>query len=79
MTRSSALIILGLLTALTPFSGLPSLMRTWLAVFFGAIILAIGIVERMEKVAQLKAAQMAAEPAVVESDVAPAAHGVSAL
>ena len=79
MTRSSALILLGILFILDPFSGLPSALRTLIAVVIGAIVLGIGIAERMEKVAQAKAAQMASEPTVAESEAAPALHGVSAI
>ncbi|MDO8408349.1 MAG: hypothetical protein Q7S95_03905 [bacterium] len=46
MSRHGVLILLGILILLTPFSGLPGVMRTLLAVTFGAIVLGIGIAER---------------------------------
>jgi hypothetical protein len=46
MSRSSTLILLGILTILTPFSGLPSGIRTLFAVVFGATVLGIGLMLR---------------------------------
>ncbi len=46
MSRNSALILLGVLILLTPFSGLPTTMRTLLTVVFGATVLGIGVAER---------------------------------
>jgi hypothetical protein len=43
MSRPSVLILLGLLTMLVPFSGLPANIRTLLFVIFGAYTLGIGI------------------------------------
>ncbi|MFZ2167311.1 MAG: hypothetical protein WAV50_00405 [Minisyncoccia bacterium] len=43
MSRTSALIVLGVVTLLTPFSGLPVAIRTLLAVICGAFILGIGL------------------------------------
>lgn len=43
------LIILGVLTILTPFSGLPASVRTLLTVIFGACVLGIGISMRTSK------------------------------
>lgn len=42
MSRSSALIVLGLLTILVPFSGLPVSVRTVLLVIVGACAVGIG-------------------------------------
>ncbi|MBI3572106.1 hypothetical protein HY091_01055 [Candidatus Kaiserbacteria bacterium] len=49
MSRSSSLIVLGVLTMLTPFSGLPSAFRTFLTLLVGAIALGIGVAERAER------------------------------
>jgi hypothetical protein len=46
MSRSSTLILLGILTVLTPFSGLPSAIRSLFAVIFGATVLGIGLMLR---------------------------------
>lgn len=43
MSRSSTLILLGILVILAPFSGLPIAMRSLLAVIFGACVLGIGL------------------------------------
>jgi hypothetical protein len=42
MSRSSALIVLGFLTMLVPFSGLPVSVRTVLLVIFGASAVGVG-------------------------------------
>jgi len=60
MSRSSSLILLGVLIVLVPFSGLPSALRVLLTVIFGAIVLGFGIAERAEKVAESRAALTAA-------------------
>lgn len=46
MSRSSALILVGILAMLTPFSGLPGSFRTLIAVVLGAVVLGIGLAER---------------------------------
>jgi len=46
MSRSSALIILGVLTMLAPYSGLPSPIRSLSAFVFGACVLGIGLAMR---------------------------------
>ena len=43
MSRSSALILLGVLTILIPFSGLPLAFRSLLTVVFGMSVLAVGL------------------------------------
>jgi hypothetical protein len=43
MSRPSILILLGGLTVLLPFLGLPSTLRTPLLVVFGAYVLGIGL------------------------------------
>ncbi|MEK7144795.1 MAG: hypothetical protein AAB794_03000 [Patescibacteria group bacterium] len=46
MSRTSTLILLGILTILTPFSGLPIAFRNLLAVIFGASVAGIGLTLR---------------------------------
>ncbi len=46
MSRNSTLILLGILTVLVPFSGLPIAFRTLLAVIFGACVAGIGFALR---------------------------------
>ena len=50
MSRSSTLILLGVLVMLAPYSGLPIVARTFLTVVFGAVVLGIGIWLRAEAV-----------------------------
>ena len=49
MSRSSVLILLGILVILAPFSGFPMTFRSLLAVIFGACVLGIGISMRANK------------------------------
>ncbi|HEY4501221.1 MAG TPA: hypothetical protein VJI70_03070 [Candidatus Paceibacterota bacterium] len=49
MSRPSILILLGVLTILAPFSGLPVSIRTLLIVVFGACVLGIGVSMRANK------------------------------
>lgn len=55
--------MLGILTMLVPFSGLPGSVRTFLAVLLGAIVLGIGISERAAQVRSMKQASAPAVPA----------------
>ncbi|MFZ1075510.1 MAG: hypothetical protein WAN50_04000 [Minisyncoccia bacterium] len=50
MSRTSALILLGILVALTPFSGLPIAIRNLLAVIFGICVTSIGVSLRAHEV-----------------------------
>lgn len=50
MSRTSALILLGVLIILAPFSGLPIALRTLLMVIFGTIVLGIGLLLRAHEV-----------------------------
>ena len=43
MSRTSALILLGVLILLVPFSGLPISFRSLLTLVFGACVLGIGL------------------------------------
>ena len=49
MSRTSTLILLGLLVILAPFSGLPISIRNLFAVIFGACVLGIGLSLRAHK------------------------------
>lgn len=50
MSSASVLMLMGILTALTPFSGLPISLRTILSVVFGGIIFALGFSSRIQLV-----------------------------
>ena len=43
MSRTGILILIGILTILTPFSGLPGGLRTLLTVAFGVVVLGIAL------------------------------------
>ncbi len=43
MSRTSTLILLGVLILLVPFSGLPISFRSLLTLVFGAVVLGIGL------------------------------------
>lgn len=62
MSRTSTLILLGILVVLTPFSGLPVALRSFLAVIFGAGISGIGLALRTHE-AQSKQQSMEVSPA----------------
>lgn len=57
MSRSSTLIVFGLLLMLVPVSGLPSSLRALLTVVFGACVLVVGIMARAEIVRKTKEAK----------------------
>jgi uncharacterized membrane protein YwaF len=50
MSRTSTLILLGILIILTPFSGLPIAIRSLFTVAFGVAILGIGLSLRTNEV-----------------------------
>ncbi|MBI2410256.1 hypothetical protein HYV30_04465 [Candidatus Kaiserbacteria bacterium] len=50
MSRASTLILLGLLTILIPYSGLPSSIRSLGAVILGAAVASIGVALRAHDV-----------------------------
>ncbi|MDD2657612.1 MAG: hypothetical protein PHD04_03060 [Candidatus Pacebacteria bacterium] len=69
MSRTSTLILLGALTILAPFSGLPISIRNVLAIVFGACVLGIGLSMRVREV---RGAQgQTAETPVAEPEPAP--------
>ena len=49
MSRSSILIVLGILSILAPFSGLPSALRTLLAIVLGGAVLGIALSDRVRE------------------------------
>lgn len=50
MSRTSTLILLGILIILAPFSGLPMSIRSLLTVVFGACVSGIGLALRAREV-----------------------------
>lgn len=48
MSRSLMLIVLGALTLLSPFSGLPMSILTWILPLFGLAIVAVGVSYRRQ-------------------------------
>jgi protein-S-isoprenylcysteine O-methyltransferase Ste14 len=75
MSRSSALILLGVLVVLTPLSGLPQSWITFLLAVFGIIIALIGIAMRTSgprEAHQVPTASMLTTESTDESE--PAAH-----
>lgn len=55
MSRTSALILLGVLILIVPFSGLPVSFRSLLTLIFGACVLGIGLSLRARDVESAKA------------------------
>ena len=55
MSRTSALILLGVLILLVPFSGLPISFRSLLTLVFGACVLGIGLSLRARDAESVKA------------------------
>jgi hypothetical protein len=49
MSRGGTLILLGVLTMLAPFSGLPVHIRTFVSLGLGVCVLAIGFFMRMKE------------------------------
>lgn len=49
MSRAGILILLGVLTIITPFSGLPIAIRSLLATIFGAFVCGIGLSFRSQE------------------------------
>lgn len=54
MSRASTLILLGILTILVPFSGLPIAIRNLLAVIVGSCVLGIGVALRARDVQKMQ-------------------------
>lgn len=49
MSRPTVLIILGILTALTPYSGLPLSILNFVLPLLGLAVIGVGLVERAER------------------------------
>lgn len=74
MSRTSLLILLGILIVLVPFSGLPSAIRTPLLVLFGIGVSAIGFSMRLHEAKQAVSRAVPSAPPpepVVPHDVSP--------
>lgn len=74
MSRTSTLILLGILVIITPFSGLPIFLRSSLAVIFGACVLGIGIRGRTQEARASRGSQSSVEPPAAPpppSDISP--------
>ena len=61
MSRTSTLILLGILVILAPFSGFPIGFRDLLAVVFGACVAGIGLSMRVHEARSAAAKQPSAE------------------
>jgi len=70
MSRTSTLILLGILVILVPFSGLPIAVRSFLSVIFGACVLGIGFALRARDVRMKKAQSVAETPAAPDAPAA---------
>ena len=88
MSRPSVVILFGILTILTPFSGLPSSFRAFLLVIFGAAVVIAGLMERLEHVRAARTTTMpsvtteesiVSEEVVSETPVTVESHGVSPI
>lgn len=55
MSKGSAILLLGLLTAFLPFTGFPNVVKTTLAVLFGLALVAFGFLVRQERLWLLRA------------------------
>ncbi len=75
MSRTSTLILLGILVILAPYSGLPITFRNLLAVIFGACVLGIGLSMRAR---EARAAQASVEAPSAPEPVAPP-QGISPI
>lgn len=68
MSRTSTLILLGVLTILVPFSGLPMGFRTLLIVVFGAGVASIGLLIRIEETQALSSPEALASSSSPQSE-----------
>lgn len=62
MSRTGALILLGLLIILTPFSGIPVGVRAALSIIFGVSVLLIGLSLRVREAAEASMPSAPLEP-----------------
>lgn len=77
MSRSGLLILLGIVTALMPFSGLPSSWFPFLLPLLGLPVAAIGFSIRVAHVREAKEREATPFTATAEPTVMP--HGVSPI
>ena len=71
MSRSSVLIMLGALTILAPFSGLPSAIRTLIAIGLGVAVIGIGVAMRSKEQRRLLAAEPPTSPEATQGTAPP--------
>ncbi|PIR83445.1 hypothetical protein COU19_00590 [Candidatus Kaiserbacteria bacterium CG10_big_fil_rev_8_21_14_0_10_56_12] len=64
MSRSSTLIVLGVLTMIAPLSGVPSALRTLFLVVVGASVMGIGLAMRTARDGEPRAHAPVTEPPV---------------
>jgi len=55
MSKGSAIIVLGFLTAFLPFTGFPTGSKTVFAILFGLLTMALGFLVRQERIWLLRA------------------------
>ena len=79
MSRTSALILLGVLISITPYSGLPASFRTFLTVVFGIAVFGIGLSLRTREVRDAQPTETPVEPtdSPTESPVPPTISPIS--
>ncbi len=56
MSRTGTLILVGILTIVTPYSGLPVSVRSMLSIAFGAVVVSIGLSLRAKEAKELDTA-----------------------
>ncbi|HUQ30382.1 MAG TPA: hypothetical protein VM103_02565 [Candidatus Paceibacterota bacterium] len=79
MSRSSLLILLGFLTILAPFAGLPSSWVAILTSLFGMCVAIIGFSIRVQKVEEARAQEKTAQAPVEDAPTPSIPHGVSPI
>ncbi len=72
MSRTSLLILFGILTVLVPFSGLPIAVRTLLTVILGASVAGIGLALRTREARNM-------QPPAETPPISPPSNGISPL
>lgn len=83
MSRAGMLILLGVLTILTPFSGLPIAIRSLLATIFGAFVCGIGLSFRTQESRNVAAhagtTDVTSSGSTSSEELSQAPHGVSSI
>lgn len=67
MSRTSTLILLGILIVLTPFSGLPIAFRTLIAVILGVCVSGIGFAIRVHEARSMQSQAIVPPPTTATS------------